>query len=208
MRWINRFQILTQIFAIIFSILICEMFLFLFEIYSYKIIFLITLELLEIFISCWLLSKKIVPTSRKKFYKFFILGIALVNAIVIGLFYIDEKEIIIDKGAFLFVYVFLLAAINIIFIRKNKLTRVNLIKMAVISFMSILLALCFTLLRTKIIWPNSNLLFGLIVDYRFKYLIKYGLLIDYTVFYELLLLISIIFGKQCDIANDKQRMNG
>lgn len=161
--------------------LLCEFFLAIFQIFRYRIIFLIISEFMILvpFIYEYLkLNKK----RKTLFICSAFIFTFLLNFITIGLYLLDRYKV--SKFGLLnyLVYSILLFILSIMFIKLNKIM-ISLKKTFLSMILSYILSILIMLIRISIIKPSLLFLFKILDYYNFPTLIKSGILVDYSVIY-------------------------
>ena len=170
---------LIQLFP---AFLLMELFICLFQIFRYKIIFLIVIELLLIPFFFLFFYNRIKSISNLILPS--ITCILSTNISFIFLYLMEKEEIINLQNFNVLLIVLFFPVITEIFIKSKALNiKMNIFKIFLITIFSIIISIATMSLRIYLINPGLILVLKLLDYYSISFLVKIGIIFDYAITY-------------------------
>ncbi len=170
---------LIQLFP---AFLLMELFICLFQMFRYKIIFLIVIELLLIPFFFLFFYNRIKSISNLILPS--IICILSTNISFIFLYLMEKEEIINLQNFNVLLIVLFFPVITEIFIKSKALNiKINIFKIFLITIFSIIISIATMSLRIYLINPGLILVLKLLDYYSISFLVKIGIIFDYAITY-------------------------
>lgn len=170
---------LIQLFP---AFLLMELFICLFQMFRYKIIFLIVIELLLIPFFFLFFYNRIKSISNLILPS--ITCILSTNISFIFLYLMEKEEIINLQNFNVLLIVLFFPVITEIFIKSKALNiKMNIFKIFLITIFSIIISIATMSLRIYLINPGLILVLKLLDYYSISFLVKIGIIFDYAITY-------------------------